>query len=183
MTVLYRAGSLPSKVDLENSNAVWFDSHSQFWLQQQGHIPRADSVFMALREEDALFWAERRYIAGHDYAVWEVTIPDSVELYAYEYRFYDEAHRAVGVWGDGDYQSRVNSYWISSVTVDYFWEMYCRNMEGYDYPEEWEVKVPLAVASSAYWEKLYEFTPREYDAELFAEMREEALQHKTVPLN
>lgn len=181
MTTLYRAGSLPSKAELENSNATWFDSHSESWLKG-GHIPRADSVFMTLREEDALLWAERRYLAGHDYGVWEITISDSVELYAYEYGFYDKACRAVGVFGDGEYQTYVDRYWIFSVTVDYFWKMWCRNVEAYDYPEQWEVKVPLAVASAARWEKLYDFTPRDSDIQLFSELREEALQSKMTSI-
>lgn len=178
MNTLYRAGSLPTKAELENSSAVWFDSHSESWLKNSGHIPRADSIFMTLREEDALFWAERRYISGYDYGVWEVTIPDSVELYAYEYGFYDDARRAAGRWGDGQYQQHVDRYWLFSVTVDYFWKMWSKNMEAYDYPEQWEVKVPLEVASAAHWEKLYDFTPQEVDIEMFAKMRQEALQHK-----
>ena len=159
MVGLYRAGGLPTADDLRNPSAVWFDSVSTDWLNManQFHVPRTDSVFMALTFDDAWEWAGYRIGLGLDATIYEIEIPDDVVLKAYRYKNYDNAIRVSGssppiAETNPGIEWFVNAYWLSGVTVDHWFNMWSRGFEEYDSSLEWEVKVPLAVASEAHWE-------------------------------
>lgn len=151
MTVLYRAGGMPTLEDTQNHNAVWFDGLSGDWIGRNNHIARSVSVFTALRLEDALMWAEDRARSGRNTAVWEITVPDDVPLLAYNYKHYDRAYDARSPFSFDYAQDWVDAYWLSGTDINHWWKMYSRCMEGYDNPEDWEVRLTFDVAASAEW--------------------------------
>lgn len=150
MTTLFRSGGLLTVEELSNDNAVWFDSVSaDHFKANPNHVGRCNSVFASIYEDNAFQWAERRVFEGQDATIWEIEIPDEIPLLAYKYSLYDEA-----TWAkkEGEnFQWHVNAYWLSGTAVSHWRAMYMKVMEGYDFPEEWEVKIPVNVAANAEW--------------------------------
>lgn len=157
MVTLYRAGKLPTAAELRNDNAVWFDGLSSDWFAH-GHTGRTDAVFMSLQVETLMFWGEHRVANGYEGSMWEVELPDDVPLLAYKYKRYDNAHRAHDAGDAEKLAFCVGSYWLSGTDVHHWYAMWMRCMEGYDYPEEWEVIVPRSVAEKATWHYVGEVT-------------------------
>ena len=164
MTILYRSGGLLSVEDLSNDNSAWFDSVSQDWLTMgdgERFVPRSSAVFATLTIDDVFMWAERRVMTGQDATIYEIDIPDDIELQAYKYKHYDDAHRAFdepNYWGSNvtNFQWFVNAYWCSGVEVNHWSRMWMKCMEDYNNSQEWEVLIPAKVAEHSNWKVLME---------------------------
>jgi len=157
VVTLFRSGGLLTIEELSNSSAVWFDGVSESWLREGRnndgfhlpHEPRCSSVFASMFPDDAFMWAERRIFAGQDATIYEVDVPDDAPVFAYRYGLYDDAVRA-HARGD-DEKWFVDAYWLSGTDVAHWYRMYERMFEGYDFPEQWEVKIPVDVAQASDW--------------------------------